>query len=136
MNRLILPTLALALTSSLAFAQTTTAPQDTTPAPKQHTHTRNPQKEVAHLSKRLNLTADQQSKLEPIFADRDQKLDAIRTNTALAPQDAHAQMKAINKSTNQQLSGILTPDQMSQLHAGHQGHKGATQPLNAPPPSA
>src|ERR1700723_1570122 len=67
MNRLLLSTsLALALSGSVALAQQ--AQQSETPAPAAKHHAPNPQRETARLSKKLNLSADQSAKLEPILA--------------------------------------------------------------------
>jgi protein CpxP len=133
--------LAAALAAGpLAFAQ---APQQTTPdapAPSAQTgsnaasaRTLDPHRQAMRISKELNLTPDQAAKLEPILADRDQKLAALRANTALAPKDARKQMHAIQQSTRNQLSTVLTPDQLNQLesmqHAhGRQGQAPATAP--------
>ncbi|RXH55920.1 hypothetical protein [Granulicella sibirica] len=132
MKRTILPAvLSLVLTGSLAFAQTATQPQQTpSDAPQQqtaehHGHRHNPHKEAVRLSKKLNLTPDQTAKLEPILADRDQKVKALHQNTALTPDDRKAQMKSIAMDTKQQLSTILTPDQLEQMKAmRHHGRKG------------
>ena len=84
------------------------------------------------MSKKLNLSADQMKKLEPILADRDQKIAVLRSNSSLSKEDMRAQMRAIKKDTIQQLSSVLTPEQMQQLktmHHGHDGHDGgATAP--------
>ena len=65
MNRLLLSvSLALALSGTLALAQE----QDAAPVPAptaEHYHAHNPQREVAKLSKKLNLSAEQAAKLEP-----------------------------------------------------------------------
>lgn len=131
MKRIILSTaLALALTGTAAFAQQTLpAPaQDaqTSGAPMHHgrDHHPNPQKQAEMLSKRLNLSPDQTAKLEPILADRDQKFQALRQNTALTPEQRHEQMKAIHQSTEQQLATVLTPDQLQQLKTMRHGHHG------------
>jgi len=141
MKRLIFPAvLALALTGSLAFAQQPAATPDATqpPAPVQREHASNPNHEAKRLAKALSLTSDQVSKIEPILADRDQKLEALKTNTTLAPKDMHKQMRAIHESTEQQLSTILTPDQLQQMKAmrhahEHEGAPNQTQPLTPPP---
>jgi Spy/CpxP family protein refolding chaperone len=119
MNRTILSTaIALALTGSLALAQ---APQQTPDSPQSgaphqwHHRQPSPEHEAARISRVLNLTPDQTAKLEPIFADRDQKLAALWQNQDLAPQDRHQQMRAIQQSTREQLSTVLTPDQLQQL---------------------
>ncbi len=97
-------------------------------------HAANPHKQAMRLAKELNLTPDQTAKVEPILADRDQKIAALRANTAIGPMVAQAQMRAIQKSTREQLSGVLTPAQMQQMKALQQsrGGKGQAQPLVAP----
>ena len=127
MKRTILSTaLAIAL-SGAAFAQQTppAAPQDTPGAPMHHGHHHpNPQKQAEMLSKRLNLSADQTAKLEPILADRDQKFQALMQNSSLTPDQRHEQMKAIHQSTEQQLASVLTPDQLQQLKTMRHGRRG------------
>jgi predicted outer membrane protein len=136
MNRFILSTsLALAFSGTLVFAQQ----QDTTPTPapasavKAHHH--NPQREAARLSKRLNLSSDQTAKLEPILADRDQKLAALN-NTTISPVVIKQQMKAIHQRTMQQLAAVLTPDQLQQMKSRHHGHGAPAQTQPQPNPQA
>jgi protein CpxP len=117
MNRLLLSTsLALALSGSLAFAQQETAPPASM---KQHVH--NPQRETARLTKRLNLSSDQAARIEPILADRDQKIDALKSDTSISPLILQQQMRAIHQQTKQQLASILTPDQLQQMKSRHHG---------------
>ncbi len=133
MNRLLLSTsLALALSSSLVLAQQ----QDTSPAPpaKVHRHAHNPQREAARLSKKLNLTSDQTAKLEPILADRDNKIAALNNDSTISPLVMRQQMRAIHQQTRQQLATVLTPDQLQQMKSRHhgQGAPASTQPLPNP----
>jgi protein CpxP len=128
MKRLFLSTsLALALSSTLAFAQQTTTPA---PAAKRHAH--NPQRETARLTKKLNLTADQSAKLEPILAARDQKIAALTNDTSISPEAMKQQMRTIRQQTRQQLATVLTPDQMQQLHSMRHGN-GRGQQQQSPP---
>jgi periplasmic protein CpxP/Spy len=130
MKRLVLSaSLALALSGTLAFAQ-----QDAPPVTARHHHARNPHREAARMSKQLNLSSDQTAKLEPILASRDQKIDALKSNMALTPQDLKQQMHAIHKDTKQQLATILTPDQMQQLRSHHHDHAtpNQSQPQSGP----
>lgn len=125
MNRLLLSTsLALALSGSLAMAQQ----QDAAPAPtaKPH-HAHNPQREAAKISKKLNLSADQTARLEPILADRDNKIAALRNDTTISHEAMKQQMKAIHQQTRQQFASILTPDQMQQLKSHHHGEAAPAQ---------
>ncbi len=136
---LVTSSLALSLSFGAAFAQQTpAAPQDTPQATPQGAPTQqsappeqggrhrapNPQKEARRLSKKLSLTPDQTAKLEPILATRDQQMQALRQNTQLSSQDRHQQMQTIEQQTDQQLSGVLTPDQMTQMKAMHHGRRG------------
>jgi protein CpxP len=132
MNRLLLPTsLVLALCSTVVFAQQETAP----PPPAKHHHAHNPQREAARLTKELNLTADQSAKLEPILADRDQKITALNNDTTISPMIAKKQMHAIHQQATQQLATVLTPEQLQQMRAlrrhGH-GAPAQTQPQTQP----
>ena len=125
MNRSYLPAaLALiVLSGSLAFAQAPAdAPQT---APMHRHHGLNPHREAAMLTKKLNLTPDQSAKLEPILADRDQKLRALRQNTALSQADFRTQMRSIHHDTKTQLESVLTPDQQAQLKSMRRQHNEA-----------
>jgi len=131
--------LALSLTATLAIAQTAT-PSDSSSGSAYkdhygHHHQPDPQKQAAFLAKRLNLTSDQQSKLEPILADRDQKIAAIRSDSSLTPDQKKEQFRTIHQNIEQQLSSILTPEQMEQLKSfrGHRGGHHQGQPQTPPP---
>ena len=84
MNRFLLSSsLALALSGTLVLAQEPAAPAPA-PAAKRH-HQHDPQRETARLSKRLNLSPDQSAKIEPILADRDQKIATLKNDTTMSP---------------------------------------------------
>ena len=88
------------------------------------------------MSQKLNLSADQTAKLEPILANRDQKVTSLRSNTALSPQDMKTQMHAIHKETRQQLNAVLTPEQIQQMKTMRHGHGTTPQaPTSAITPS-
>jgi Spy/CpxP family protein refolding chaperone len=130
MKRILLSaSLALALSGSVVFAQSTTTP---TPTGKHFRHhPPDPQQEAAWLSTKLNLSSDQTAKLEPILADRDQKMSALRSNTSLSPDEKKQQMRALHQDLKQQLSTVLTPEQLEQMKSLRHGHRGPHQP----PPS-
>jgi periplasmic protein CpxP/Spy len=124
MNRLLLSTsLALVLSGSFALAQQEAAPP---PAAKHH-HAHNPQRETARLTKKLNLSAEQSAKVEPILVDRDQKIAALTTDATISPVVMKQQMKAIHHQTRQQLAAILTPDQLQQIKSHRHNHGAPTQ---------
>jgi protein CpxP len=137
MNRILLSTsLALALSGTLLFAQQQDAPP--APAPTAHHHTHNPQREAAKLSRKLNLSSDQTAKLEPILADRDQKIAALTSDTTISPMIMKKQMHAIHQQTREQLATVLTPDQLQQLKSRHHGHDtpAQAQPQSQPNPQS
>jgi Spy/CpxP family protein refolding chaperone len=143
MKRIILPAaLALALSGGLALAQDAqpSAPATQAPAGRPH-HAPNPEHEAKHLAKALNLTPEQTAKLEPIFANRDQQIEAIQANGQLTQQDARQQMMAVHKSTEEQLGTVLTPEQLQQwkqMRREHGFHGGPDHPQPQPqnPPAA
>ena len=100
--------LVLALSGGVALAQQTapTAPPDGPPPPHRMHGKPNPEREAKRLTKMLNLTPDQTAKLEPIFASRDQQMEAIHSNGQLTQEAAREQMKSIQKSTQQQLAQL------------------------------
>lgn len=127
MKRLFVPAaLALALTGSVAVAQNPTTP----PPDGQHHfnhqrghHAPNPQRQAEHIGKELNLSPDTTAKLTPIFASRDEKMKALwQSRQDGQQQDMRQQMHAIQKSTNEQLATVLTPDQLQQLKSMHHEH--------------
>ena len=134
MKRILLSaSLALALSGGLGFAQSTTTPA---PTGKHFRHHRpNPQQEAAWLGTKLNLSSDQTAKLEPILADRDQKMSALWSNTSLSPDEKKQQMHTLHQDLKQQLSTVLTPDQLEQMKSLHHGHRGPHRPQSqtAPP---
>ena len=135
----------LATAGSFAFAQQPQAPAGSPdqqpPAPITRTHRGdfagghhqpNPHRQALMLSRRLNLTPDQTAKLEPILADRQQKIDALRANTALTPQGMHQQMHALREQEKSQLATVLTPEQQEQLKSMQHGRHGHPQQAGSP----
>jgi periplasmic protein CpxP/Spy len=146
MKRILLNSaLAVTLAATAAFAQQSTqqpSSDATTQQPAGHYghHGRHgkmdPQKAAAHLGKRLNLSADQTAKLEPIFADQQQKMVALRSNTSLTQDQRREQARAIFKDTHDQLAGVLTPDQMQQLNSMRHNFRGGKRPQPQQQPEA
>ncbi len=144
MKRILLPAaLLVAFAGSAAFAQMqsdgTAAPPQTTQAPapvERPHHAHNPHKEAMKMSQKLGLTADQTAKIEPIIADREQKMEAMRADTSLTPEQQKKQAHVIEKQSNEQFATVLTPDQMAQMKAEHHNHEhhGPPPPADGAPP--
>lgn len=115
--------LVLALTGTLAFAQSAPTPDNTAPQKtySRHHHAPDPNRMAQRIGQRLGLTEDQTAKLEPIFADSQQKMAALRSDTSLSPDQRRQQFRSIHENVKTQLSGVLTPEQMQQLRSMHHG---------------
>jgi len=63
------------------------------------------------LSKRLNLTADQQAKLAPIMADSRQQIHAIFQDSSLSREDRMPKIKAVRNDSKAKIEALLTDTQ-------------------------
>lgn len=130
MKRLVLSTAFAVLLSGMALqAQTTqqpAAPPDAQQPAGRHMHghhrAHDPHLMAQKMGQRLNLSADQTAKLEPILATRQQKVSALMADTSLTPEARREQFRAIHQESKQQLDALLTPEQREQLKSMHRGH--------------
>lgn len=110
-----------ALALGLALAGTALAqPQDTQGSSQgegKGQHAANPQQQLAHLTKQLQLTADQQAKIGPILQNRDQQIQALRADTSLSPSDRRAKVMTIVQDSTRQVDALLTDAQRDQWKA-------------------
>lgn len=70
-----------------------------------------PQEQLQKLSKHLQLTADQQSKIGAILQDRQQQVQSIRGDGSLKPADKRAKLKSLMDSSQSSISAVLTDQQ-------------------------
>jgi len=75
----------------------------------------NPDAMLEHMSKELNLTDDQKTKIKPILEDQSKQMQDLRQNTSASQEDRHAKMKQIHENTMSQVRSILTSDQQKKL---------------------
>ena len=87
---------------------------------------------LEHLTKMLNLTADQQAQIKTILEAQKQKLEALHQSGG-DPASKKAQFQAIWESTKSQIDAILTPEQKAKLESLHKGHSEHSAPQQAPP---
>ena len=96
---------ALLATNSIGLAQDPAAKNN---RPNRWQHTRgNP---VEHLTKALDLTPDQQAKIQPIF-------DQAKPQVIAARQEARQKIMAIRENAMTQIRPILTPAQQQKFDA-------------------
>jgi periplasmic protein CpxP/Spy len=99
-----------------------------------------PQRRTDMLTRQLKLTADQQPKVLDIFKSEQSQMDSLRSDSSLSQEDRRSKMMDIHKSTNDQIRGVLNPDQQKQWDEMQsrreqwQGHRGGEQapPGNSP----
>jgi hypothetical protein len=71
----------------------------------------NPDRQLAHLSKALDLTADQQAQIKPILQDRQQQMKALFQDQTLSRQDKRAKAQAIQQDSRTKLEAALNDQQ-------------------------
>ena len=121
MNRTLLSAaLLLSFAAPAAFAQATPAP-----VLEQHHRAHNPHKAAMKMGKKLGLSQDQTAKLEPILANRRAKMQALKADTTLTPDQKKAQRHEIQRNTHDGMASVLTPEQMTNLKQMHRDHKHA-----------
>jgi Spy/CpxP family protein refolding chaperone len=70
-----------------------------------------PAQRTQELTKELNLTSDQQTKVQDIFQSERSQMESLRQDTSLSQQDRHAKMMEIHKSTDAQIRALLDSTQ-------------------------
>ena len=87
---------------------------DQQPAASEHAHGHaqmDPAKRAAMLAKKLNLNADQQSKVEEVLKSEQSQMEGVHSDTSLSKEDRRSKMMDIHKSSSDQIRGLLDPDQ-------------------------
>jgi periplasmic protein CpxP/Spy len=142
--------LGMALCVPAAMLAQDAAPQGTTDQqsspgeqPMHHHRQPSPQRQLARLTKMLNLTSDQQQQMLPILQDQQKQMDTIRSNSALSPQERRQQMRAAMMDSRQKQEAIMTDSQKQQFEQAmqqrrdHMRNRGTGQGEGAgtPPPA-
>jgi hypothetical protein len=74
-----------------------------------------PTRQLEHLTKTLNLSADQQTQIKPILTDRQQKMQALWQDQSLSREDRHGKAQAIQQDTKTRLEATLNDQQKQQF---------------------
>jgi hypothetical protein len=80
--------------------------------------------QVKHLTDKLNLTADQQSKIKPILEDQRQQMETVRNDSSLSREDRMTKMRTIRESAASKIKDNLNDDQKKQYDAMRQEMRG------------
>jgi len=80
----------------------------------------NPDKQLEHLTKTLNLTSDQQTQIKPILESQQQQMMALHQDSSLSRDDKMAKAKSLHADTTSKIEGVLTSDQKQKYEAMQQ----------------
>jgi protein CpxP len=79
-----------------------------------------PDQRLAKMTKKYNLTSDQQSRIKPILEDEQQQMQAMHSDTSMAPKDRHAKMMSMRQEDSQKIEAVLNDDQKKMFEADQQ----------------
>jgi protein CpxP len=122
--------------SAHAFAQQPKEPgfppETSAPPPEQgpgggHRGMMAPAQQLAGMTKRYNLSADQQNQVKPILMDQQQRMQLLRLDSSLSPDEKKAKMQSIRSESNSKIEGILNEDQKKQFEQDRQSMQERTQ---------
>jgi Spy/CpxP family protein refolding chaperone len=108
--------LAFGATSAL-YAQDTDAPPQQQQGHRGRHGRMNPDAQLQHLTKALDLTPDQQSQIKPVLEARQQQMQALFENQSLSRDDRRAQMQQIRTDTDTKIEGFLNDQQKQKFEA-------------------
>jgi hypothetical protein len=113
--------LGLVLTGATASYCQSSAPDQGTGDHKFRHHGPNAEFETKFLTRKLGLSPEEASQVEPILASQDEQLKALRPAQGTQPdfKALHEQRKAIFEATEKQLAGVLTSEQLVEYQKIH-----------------
>ena len=145
--------LVLVAAGAISIAAPFAAAQDAPPADQQsqpsqehggwHRGPQDPAERTKELTKHLNLTSDQQTKVQDILQAQRSQMESLRQDTSLSQQDRRAKMMDIHKNTDSQIRALLDSNQQKkwdEMQAKREQrmqnhHHGDGSGQQAPPPS-
>jgi periplasmic protein CpxP/Spy len=139
--------LAISLPASAQTSTTTPAPEASTqsqtapqsqPAPSQPAPTGDAAQGRAPAQSEdndnpLNLTDEQKAKLQPIIADENKQMDAVRSDTSLTTDQKVQKANQIRSDASPKIRAILTPEQLQKLAQLQEKAKRQRENQSAPP---
>lgn len=126
---LVLSLAALTYTITPAAIAQDASPNQDQSAPEHGHRNFDPAKRAEMLGKHLNLTSDQQAKVQDILKSEQSQMQSLHSDTSLSQDDRRAKMMDIHKASNDQIRALLNPDQQKkfdemQAKHGQWGHHG------------
>lgn len=119
--------LALGLLSFTALAQQSGSSDQMTEGHGRHHGMPSVDERVQHLTKALNLSADQQTKVKSILESQRDQMMSLKQNTSMSQDDRRAKFQQIHEDTHQKIRDVLNDDQKAkfdQIQERHKEHMG------------
>ena len=85
------------------------------------------------MTKRYNLSSDQQAQIKPILANQQQQMQALRQDSSLSREDRMAKMKSIRDDSSGKISALLNDSQKQKFAQDQQRRQEHMQEHGAPP---
>ena len=128
----------LALGGALALGVTALAQDTMAPAQEQgqggagrHGRRMDPDRQLQHLTKNLNLSTDQQNQIKPILDERQQKMQTLFQDQTISQQDRRTQARSIISDSDSKIEAVLNDEQKGK-YAAMQEHRRHGKHGNAP----
>lgn len=112
-----LTTLLMACLFALAAGAQQNAPAQENAEHKHGGQMRSSDDMMQELTTKLNLTADQQTKIKSIMDETHQQMRATMDDQSLSKEDKHAKMKSMHDSVHAKVREVLTDDQKPKFDA-------------------
>jgi hypothetical protein len=79
-----------------------------------------PERQLAHLTKALNLTSDQQSQIKPLLENQHQQMTQLHDDQSLSSADRMAKAKSLHEETTSKIEAVLNDQQKQKYEAMQQ----------------
>jgi periplasmic protein CpxP/Spy len=93
-----------------------------------------PERRLQMMQQRLSLNDSQTAQIRQIFTESRAQMEALRSNTSLAPEDRRAQMMTLHQGEQSRVRAVLTPDQQTKYDAMQARMRERRGDEGAPPP--
>jgi len=74
-----------------------------------------PDEQLDRMTKRYNLSADQQTQIKPILANQQQQMMSLRQDSSMSRDDKMAKMKSIREDSTTKIQAVLNDTQKKQF---------------------
>lgn len=129
---LMLTGLLYAVTPATAAQDAAGSEQQSAPMgePPEHGHGHrhfDPAKRTEMLTKHLNLSSDQQTKVRDILMSEQSQMEKLHSDSSMSQDDRRSKMMDLHKSSNDQVRALLNADQQKKWDAMQSKHEQSMQ---------